>query len=104
VLTQRRTKTQWEEVFEKMTKLGAAGTDEEWDTVQAYLLRHYGQININRAAADDLEQILQLSPADAAAIVNYRKAQGNFTDFDALLKVPGINKDSLQHHRAAITF
>src|SRR5437868_14531158 len=45
VLSQRRTKTQWEEVLDKMTKLGASGTDEEWETVQTYLLKHYGRVN-----------------------------------------------------------
>ena len=104
VLTERRTKTQWEEVLDKMTKLGAAGTDEEWETLQAYLLRHYGRINVNRASVDDLVQILGVSAADGAAIVSYRKANGDFADFDALLKVPGIKTDTLQHHRSAITF
>jgi len=104
ILSQRRTKTQWEEVLEKMTKLGASGTDEEWDTVQGYLLRHYGRINVNKAQADDLVQILDLPPADAAAIVAYRKAQGDFPDFDALLKVPAVNTEKLQHARTAITF
>jgi competence protein ComEA len=104
ILSQRRTKTQWEEVLEKMTKLGASGTDEEWETVQTYLLKHYGRINVNKAQADDLVQILDLTPADASAIVAYRKAQGDFAGFDALLKVPAVNTEKLQHARNAITF
>jgi competence protein ComEA len=104
ILSQRRTKTQWEEVLEKMTKLGASGTDEEWETVQGYLLKHYGRININKALADDLAQILDIAPAEAEAIISYRKAHGDFADFDALLKVPAVNTEKLQHARNAITF
>jgi competence ComEA-like helix-hairpin-helix protein len=104
VLGQRRTRTQWEEVLEKMTKLGAAGTDEEWDTVQTYLLKHYGRLNINRAPADDIALVLGVTPEEAAAIVGYRKEKGEFTDFDALTKVPGVKLEKLQQSRTAITF
>jgi competence ComEA-like helix-hairpin-helix protein len=104
VLSQRRTRTQWEEVLDKMTKLGASGTDEEWETVQTYLLKHYGRLNINRAPADDIVLVLNLSPEEAAAIVGYRKDKGEFADFDALTKVPGVKVEKLQQSRTAITF
>jgi len=104
VLSQRRTKTQWEEILEKMTKLGAAGSDEEWDTVQTYLLKHYGRINVNKAVADDLVLVLGLTADEAAAIVSYRKDKGDFADFDALARVPGLGAQKLQLVRSAITF
>jgi competence protein ComEA len=104
VLSQRRTRTQWEEALEKMTKLGAMGTDEEWETVQTYLLRHYGRLNINRAPAEDIELVLHLSAAEAEAIVAHRKEKGSFADFDAVTRVPGVSAEKLQQNRNAITF
>jgi competence ComEA-like helix-hairpin-helix protein len=40
----------------------------------------------------------------AGAIVAYRKQHGPFEDFEALLKVPGLNRDALEKKRDAITF
>jgi DNA uptake protein ComE-like DNA-binding protein len=36
--------------------------------------------------------------------VAYRKANGNFADFDALLKVPDVDAKKLEAHREAVSF
>ncbi len=104
ILAERRTRIQWEEVFEKMVTVGAMGTDEQWDTVQTYLLRHYSRVNVNRAPADDIAIILGVPAADATAIVAFRKAHGDFADFDALARVPGIDREKLERNRKAVSF
>ena len=104
ILAARRTSTQWEEVLEKMTKIGAQITDENYETIMDYLLRRYGMININRGESKDIAMIVNLSAADADSIVKYRADHGAFADFDAVAKVPGIDVKKLEANRAAISF
>jgi competence protein ComEA len=104
ILAARRTKTQWEEVLDKMTKIGAQITDENYDTLMGYLLRHYGKININRGDSKEIALVVNLSANDADAIVKYRSDHGDFADFDAVAKVPGIDVKKLEANKDAISF
>ena len=40
----RRTKTEWEEVINKMIERGATGSEEDFVTVFGFLRRHYGKL------------------------------------------------------------
>jgi competence ComEA-like helix-hairpin-helix protein len=100
----RRTKTEWEEALLKMIERGAQGSEEEFETVFAYLRRHYGKVYINSATADDITTSLGLSGKDAEAILAYRKANGSFADFDAVKKVPNIDVKTLEEHKDAVAF
>jgi competence protein ComEA len=104
ILSNRRTKDQWSEVIDKMVERGAQGTDDDFAEIIDYLIGHYGRINVNRGTAKDLATILKISDKDAEAIVAFRTANGPFTDFDALSKVPGVEMDTLQRNRDAISF
>jgi competence protein ComEA len=104
VLSARRTRTQWEEVIEKMIDRGAEGTAEDFSAAEVYLLRVSGRVNANRAEAQDFVAVLGLPQKDADAIVDFRKAKGDFADFDALCKVPGIDTEKLKQGRDAITY
>jgi competence ComEA-like helix-hairpin-helix protein len=104
IVATRRTRSQWEEILDKMTKLGAQVTDDNYDTLITYLLSHYGKINVNRGEAKDLAMVASISPKDAEAIVKYRTEHGDFADFDALSKVPGIDVKVLEEHKAALDF
>ena len=104
ILSNRRSKSQWTEVIEKMMERGAQVSDTDFDDVMDYLLRHYGRINVNKAEAEDLALVTGLSKKDADAILQYRNGQGDFADFDALAKVPGIDVEKLSKARDAITF
>jgi competence ComEA-like helix-hairpin-helix protein len=101
----RRTRSQWEEVITTMiTARNAQISDDDFDTVLGYLTRAYGRVNVNRAPAPDIAEVLHLTDAAASSIVSYRKEHGNFADFDALAKVPGIDRDKLEAMREAILF
>jgi competence protein ComEA len=104
ILSSRRTKDQWSEVIDKMVERGAQGTDDDYAEIMDYLVGHYGRININRGTAKDLTTVLKVSDKDAEAIVAFRTANGPFTDFDGLAKVPGIDLEILKQNRDAITF
>ena len=104
ILATRRTRTQWEEVIGKMIDRGAMGTDEDFTAAEEYLLKVSGRVNVNRAAAADLAKVLALTDKQATAIVDYRKANGDFADLDALCKVPGLDAEKLKAQQDAISF
>jgi competence protein ComEA len=104
ILSNRRTRTQWEEVIEKMVERGAEGTDSDFTAVEEYLVRHFGRVNINKALPKDVAAVLDLSPKDAEAIVEFRKTNGDFADFDSLCKVPGIDLEKLKKARDGISY
>jgi len=55
---------------------------ENWDPQE--------KIDINRAGKDELIRLPHVGPARAAAIVNFRRQNGDFTDIAELRRVPGI--------------
>jgi competence protein ComEA len=100
----RRTKTEWEEVIHKMIERGATGSEEDFVTVFGYLRRHFGKVYINSATSDEITTTLRLSSKDADAVIAFRKANGNFQDFDAVRKVPDIDVKTLEEHKDAVAF
>ena len=104
ILSARRTRTQWEEVIDKMVERGAAGTDEDFTAAEQYLLRVSGRVNVNRAVSHDIMDVLGLTQKEADAMLEYRKSHGEFKDFDELCKVPGIDLEKLKQGRDAVSF
>jgi competence protein ComEA len=100
----RRTKTEWEEVINKMIERGATGSEEDFMTVFGFLRRHYGKVYINTAPTEEITTTLGLTNKDAEAIVAFRKSNGNFADFDAVKKVPNIDVKILEDHKDAVAF
>ena len=100
----RRTREQWLETIEKMVAKGLKATDEELNTVLDYLVGQYGRVNVNRAAAADIAEVLGVSAKEAALIVKYRRDKGRFEDFEALGKVPDLDLKKLEKGREAISF
>jgi competence ComEA-like helix-hairpin-helix protein len=60
-------------------------------------------LNLNKAAAADLEQIPGIGPALAERIVLYRTAYGPFSDVDMLTEIKGIGPDLLGRVRHYLT-
>ena len=104
ITAMRRSSTEWEEVLNKMIERGATGSEKEFETVYDYLLRYFGKLYINNATSTEIVTILALSKKDADAIVDYRKANGSFADFDAVKKVPGIDLKKLEERKDAVAF
>jgi len=104
VTSMRRTRTDWEDVLNKMIQEGATGTEKDFEAVFEYLQRNYGKVYINRAQADEIALVLGLTKKDAEAVVAYRKANGDFANFDAVKKVPDIDTKKLDDRRDAIAF
>jgi competence ComEA-like helix-hairpin-helix protein len=110
---------EWDQVVNQMVSRGAELTDEEVDTVVAYLAKNYGPldkaassttattagaaestatpeasaaatpVNINKASAQDLETTLGFTKAESEMIVQYRAQHGDFKTWKDVAAVPG---------------
>ena len=104
VVEGRRYPAQWDQVIEQMVARGATGTDAEFDAVYDYLVAQYGRVAINTAPAEEIAQVLHLEQNVAETIVQHRRKEGAFADFDALAAVPGVPVAALEKLRDAIVF
>ena len=104
IVKTRRTVREWSDQVTVMKGRGAPGTDPDFATIRKYLIRYYGIVRVNAATAEELTSVLGLSAKDAAAIVAYRTANGNFADVAALAKVEGVDKAKLEEQPEALRF
>jgi competence ComEA-like helix-hairpin-helix protein len=105
VQTMTGDKATWQSLADDMRSRGADGTDEDFKTVVNYLSKYFGQpVNVNTAAAKDLEAQLDITTAEAAAIVQYRTDKGNFKVFADLSKVPNLDVSKIEPLKKRIKF
>jgi competence ComEA-like helix-hairpin-helix protein len=102
--SRHRTRTEWSDTIQQMIDDGADASDEEFETITDVLVRNFGAVAINRATSSDLVTVLGITAKDADAIVAYRAANGPFTTFEALRKVPGVDVGALETHQASIRY
>lgn len=99
----------WEDTIVKMMKLGAQGSNQEFEAILTYLTAHFGPeapapININTADAVDLEAGLLLLRSQAAAVIEYRNQHGDFKSIGDLLKVPGLDVQKIESKKSRLVF
>jgi competence ComEA-like helix-hairpin-helix protein len=104
IVKTRRTVREWTDQITVMKGRGAPGTDADFALVKKYLPRYYGVVPVNSAPAEELTAVLGLSAKDANAVVEYRKAHGDFADLPSLEKVEGIDKSRLEAQPEALRF
>lgn len=104
VTGERHTKTGWRRLVEMMVGYGAELSDPETVDVTAYLAKYFGQVNVNTAAAAQLEEVLGLTEKEAQSIVSYRKQNGDIKSLDQLKSVPGVSPDEIQAKAEVIAF
>lgn len=104
VIQTLRTRQEWSDVIDQMSRFGAEASDKEFDEILTYLARHFSPIRINKAAARDLEGVLDVPAGVAEAIVAYRQANGDYKTLDDLKKVPGLDGGKVEAQKARIVF
>jgi len=104
VVQGRRFKSQFEELIEQMIARGAVVNDEDYEVIIKYLVTEFGRVDVNKAPAAELAEVLHLTEAEAEAVVAARKAAGRFADFDALKAAPGVPVDAITKRRDALFF
>jgi competence protein ComEA len=63
----------------------------------------FAKVNINTATPAELTTLSGVGPAKAAAIIEYRDANGKFATIDDLSKVKGIGEKIMEKIKADIT-
>jgi competence protein ComEA len=101
---QRRTKTEWQETVDAMVNRGARATDEEIKLIIEYLVKYFGMVNVNKATAKELENVLGISAREAQAIVQYHVNNGDFKELDDLKKVSGVDAKLIEERKDLVTF
>lgn len=102
---ERKTRSDWAALVDKMVDNGANGTDEQLEAIVDYLVAHFGKpVNVNKATADDLQLDLKFSEKDALAVLKTRAEKGNFKSLDDLKAVPGIDQAKVNEMKSSIAF
>ena len=105
VFKTRTTKEKWKNTVDEMASRGAEGTDEQLDVIIDYLAKCFGpRVNVNKAAAKEIETQFELTSTEAEAIVKYRQDKGDFKDVAGLKNVPGMDFAKIESVRYRIIF
>jgi competence ComEA-like helix-hairpin-helix protein len=96
----------WRSTVKSMVKKGATLSPEEIDTVVDYLSVYFApdKVNVNTAGPEELQSGLGVTTAEARAILDYRKANGNFKDLAGLQKVSGVDAKKIEAKKDLIVF
>jgi competence protein ComEA len=109
ILASGRDRTGWENTITKMVGLGATGSDEDFTDIADYLTANFPpsqvrKIFVNMATAKQFAATLEISDADAQAIVDYRDKQKGFKSIDDLKKVPNIDTAKVDAKKDRLVF
>jgi competence ComEA-like helix-hairpin-helix protein len=96
VASVRHTPAGWREVIARMIAAGAAGTEQEFETVFQYVSSQFPvaaqkPLNLNSARAVELESVAGLLRKEAAALIAHREKHGPCKELDDLKKVEGLD-------------
>jgi competence protein ComEA len=87
-----------------MVKLGARGSDEQFDRLMRFLSRNLTKVNINSATAREIAPVLDIGDAMAEAVVKRRTEIGKFKALDDLKKISGVDAAKLEARKDRIAF
>src|SRR5580704_8315632 len=105
VFKTRTTKEKWKDTVDEIAARGAEGTDEQLDTIIDYLTKCFGpRVNVNKAAAKEIETQFEITAKEAEAIIQYRMDKGDFKEVADLKSVPGLDFKKIEPLRYRITF
>ena len=100
----RTTKQNWYSLVDDMTSRGTAATEEQVQTVKDYLVKYFGQVNVNKAPSAEIASVLEITPSQADAIVAYKTDHGAFKNLSDLKKVPGLESVDLDSKKNSIVY
>jgi competence protein ComEA len=108
-VSRRQDRDGWQATLNKMVAFGTKGTDREFALILDYLAKHFPAeelppVNVNKAAAIELESRLSLRRSQAAAIIAYRAKNGKFKSIEDLKKVPGVDAEKIEAKKDRIVF
>ena len=105
IIVKQGTRADWQsKVLEMLQECPDVAQDER-DRIVEYLAKSFPKhVNVNTAAAQDIQAALELSATDAEAIVRYREEKGKVQTSDDLKKVPGIDNAKIEAVKNRLDF
>lgn len=106
IKAQRLNEEGWNNTLRQMLENGASINPDDVKVIVKYLTKNFGpdkKVNINKAPASEIAAALQLTSAEADAIVQHRARHGNFKDLNELKTVSGL-ESKIEAKRALIEF
>ncbi|MBI4903891.1 MAG: helix-hairpin-helix domain-containing protein [Acidobacteria bacterium] len=100
----RRTRAAWQTSIDDMLTRGMKAEESEIEEAVNYFARYFSRLNINKATAAEIADVLDLPAPQAEALVRYREKNGPIPNYDALEKVPGLDAKKLSEQRDRIAF
>jgi competence protein ComEA len=106
----RHSNEEWQAIVIRMGARVQSATKEELDTVQKYLATNYpkievaGTLNVNKATVEQIQTQLSLTPAEAAAVVQYRERHGDFRVWGDLLVIYGVDGRKIEAVKDRMSF
>jgi competence protein ComEA len=104
IASRRATKEGWSYIVDDMISRGATASNEQIQAINTYLAKSFGQVNVNKGASAELASVLEITSAQADAIVKYRMDHGDYKTVDDLKKVPGIGTAKLDAKKDRVIF
>ena len=104
IASRRATKQGWSYLVDDMVSRGASATNEQIQTINDYLSKNLGQVNVNKGPSSELASVLEITSGQADAIVKYRMDHGDFKTVDDLKKVPGLETAKLDSKKDRVVF
>lgn len=104
VLDKTFSKAEWQSKVAEMLQAEDVSQQEK-DAIVGYLAKNFPQkVKVNEAATKELQSVLEITEAQAAAIVASRRAKGALNSVDDLKRVTGIDASKLEDIRNRILF
>jgi competence protein ComEA len=104
VVQSLRTRQEWSDVVDQMSRYGAEANDQEFEQILAYLVKYFSPIPVNKATAKDLQAALDVPANVADAIVAYRAEKGDFKTIEDVKKVSGLDAAKIDSLRFRMVF
>jgi competence protein ComEA len=104
VIGQTGTRDVWQDTVDSMRGRGAIGSDDDFKLIVTYLTTYFGvPVNVNSAPAKELVDNLNVTSAEADAIVKARD-KSKFKEWSDLAKVDGLDIKKLEPIKSRIKF
>lgn len=106
VIGKQGTKQWWQSKVTEMLQEVTDVPDSDVNAIVNYLAKNFPIVktNVNKATAKEIETGLDLTPAEAEAIVRHRDAHGNFKSLDDLKKVTGLDAVKIESKKDRLEY
>jgi len=107
------TSEEWQVIVARMGTRVPGATKPDLDAVLKYFVTNYpkveapedpNKVNMNKAAAKDIETRLDLTAPEAEAIVHYRETHGDFKEWRDMLIIYGVDGKKIQARQERMAF